>query len=122
MNNNYLEHFGDYLMRSVRDVSIEHWDAVLSGRMKDRKSQELYSIARELSDEANAFARELIPQIVDHTIHSLLQSLDEEDSIKVAVILASGQCENIGDISDGLAGELYTDRGWIKKFSRERSA
>ena len=28
--------------------------------------------------------------------------------------------ENLNDLSDGLSGELYTEDGWIKNYSKER--
>ena len=28
--------------------------------------------------------------------------------------------DDVRDLSDGLAGELYTDDGWISRFSSER--
>lgn len=40
-----------------------------------------------------------------------------EDNMEIEVRVEN---ECISEISDGLAGELYTEDGWIQKFSKQR--
>ncbi len=114
-----LDHFGSVLTKRVRDEAISDWDMILDGRMKDAGSQEIrMQIERlHLSKDQIEFFRRLIPRIIDTTLHHLLWTLEEEDSIDVAVKTQAGSVPSLRDVSDGLAGELYS---WIPRFSRER--
>jgi len=115
-----LDKFGSFLMKDVRDRTIRHWDMVLSGTMKDEESQRLYSAVAPLSADAKKILSEIVPKIADTSLHTLLQSLDDEDDIEVAISADGGRVESIRDVSDGLAGELYSDQGWFARFSEER--
>lgn len=55
----------------------------------------------------------LIPEIVDVSLHNMLFMIEENDDIELLF-----ENENLKEISDGLAGELYTEDGWIDKFSK----
>ncbi|WP_145447970.1 hypothetical protein [Gimesia panareensis] len=60
----------------------------------------------------------LLPEIADTVLHYLLQGFDEvEDEIKITVDTGSEQVASLSEASDGLAGELYTEEGWIARFS-----
>ncbi len=120
MSREALDRFGRFLMNGVRDRAIRHWDMVLRGQMKDDESQRLYSSIITLSPEARAIVSEVVPKIVDTSLHNFLQSLDDVDDIQVAVDTESGRIESISDASDGLAGELYSEHGWFRRFSDER--
>jgi len=104
-------------MKNVRDRTIRHWNMVLCGAMRDDESQRFYSSVAPLSAESKDILSEIVPKIVDTAIHSLLQSLEDEDDIEVAVNIAEERTGSIRDASDGLAGELYSDHGWITRFS-----
>ena len=119
MSREALDRFGRFLMNGVRDRAIRHWDMVLRGQMKDDESQRLYSSIITLSPEARAIVSEVVPKIVDTSLNKFLQSLDDEDDIQVAVDTESGRIESISDDSDGLAGELYSEHGWFRRFSDE---
>ena len=45
----------------------------------------------------------------------MLCMIEEHEDIDVQV-----KKQNISDISDGLAGELYTEDGWIQRFTKQR--
>ena len=119
MNENVLDYFGEILMLEVRDRTIRNWDMILDGKMKG-------SVAQQVRDKMLNFNREqievlkwLIPQIVDLNLHNLLAMVEEHNEIKLGVYDGETN-KNINEISDGLAGELYTEDGWIKRFSENR--
>ena len=68
-----------------------------------------------MNDEQKSLISDIIPQIVDLSIHNMLCLFEEHDEFQIIV-----DGENIADISDGLSGELYTSDGWIEKFSEQR--
>ncbi len=114
-----LDHFGNVLSKCVRDEAISDWDMILDGRMKDAGSQEIrMQIERlQLSEDQIEFLRRLVPRIIDTTLHHLLWTLEQEESIDVAVKTQAGSVPSLREVSDGLTGELYS---WIPRFSRER--
>jgi hypothetical protein len=61
----------------------------------------------------------LVPEIVDAVLHHLLWTFEQNEHIRIAMDLADEQVESLNAISDGLPGELYSDEGWIARFSKE---
>ena len=121
MNQEVLDHFGEVLMKNVRDYTINQWDRdferskivvkldqLISEKFKDFKPKQMESV------------KWLIPRIVDTTIHYFLWMFEQEENIDIAVTLDGEYIERLQDISDGLCGELYTEDGWISRFSKER--
>jgi ferritin len=115
-----LDYFGKYLMTQVRDEAIDHWDRIIDGFMKDSESQEIHNKLKKYSSEEIEFLRELLSKVVDTTLHHLLWSIEQHESIDILVSTESGTVYNVKEISDGLAGELYTEDGWINRFSNKR--
>ncbi|WP_430510840.1 epimerase [Gottfriedia solisilvae] len=115
MSKNGLDLFGKLLMNNIRDEAIDDWERIIEGKMRDEESQNIYKM---LSDNERELVKSLIPKIVDTTIHHLLWTIEQEEFIKVKVNDGT-QYRNINKISDGLAGELYTEDGWISRFSKK---
>ncbi|MBU3218407.1 hypothetical protein LL033_23505 [Clostridium estertheticum] len=119
VNENILDYFGNKLIKEVRDVTIASWDMMLNGKMKGITAQQFSDKISAFNDEQLEVLKWLIPKITDLSLHSLLVMIEQNDEIKVAVY--DGQKDNdIKENSDGLEGELYTEDGWINKFSKER--
>lgn len=114
-----LDYFGSLIATRVRDEAIRDWDMILDGGMKDSDSQAIRArIDRlQMSGAALELLSDLIPRIVDTTLHHLLWTLEQEESLDVAVRIESGVVSNLREVSDGLAGELCE---WIPRFSKER--
>lgn len=112
---NCLNEFGEAFIKEVRDRTIRLFDKKVQGIMKDKDSQLLFEKVNKLSDEQKLLISEIIPQIVDLSIHNTLCLFEEHDEFQIII-----DGENIADISDGLSGELYTSDGWIQKFSEQR--
>lgn len=119
MSGNVLNKFGELLMKDVRDKTISHWDMILDGRMKGISGQQVKAKIDSFSDEQIEVLKWLIPKVIDENLHNLLTMVEENETIKVEVWNhhLSG---NVKELSDGLAGELYTEDGWISRFSKER--
>ncbi len=112
-----LDLFGEYLIKRVRDEAIDDWERISSGKMKDKESQEIFQVLKSFNAEQLEFITNLFPKVIDTTLHHLLWSLEQEE---INVIIQSGENEeliNIREVSDGLAGELYTEDGWISRYS-----
>ncbi len=108
-------------MQRVRDKAIEQWDMAMTGKMKDSSSKKFFERVSQLSEREKEMIRVLIPSVVDTTLHHLLWTLDQVDeSIQIAVQTPIGNVNNLNEVSDGLAGELPTENGWIGRFSNQR--
>jgi hypothetical protein len=119
MSEKHLDTFGEILIKKVRDVTIHNWDNIIDGKMKGQRSKEIREKLSIFNDEQIEVLKELFPMVVDSTLHHLLWTLEQEDGIKLSVEVDQ-KVNSIRDISDGLAGELYTEDGWIMRFSEKR--
>ena len=112
---NDLDLFGEIFINEVRDRTIRVFDKRIEGTMKDESSQQLYKEVQLLNDSQRELVYKIIEQVTDLSIHNVLCMFEEHDEVKL--LYNDG---NLVEESDGLAGELYTDDGWIKKYSKQR--
>lgn len=115
MNENILDYFGNKLMKEVRDETISSLDMMIDGKMKGITAQQVREKISTFNEEQLMTIKWLIPKIIDLNLHNLLMMIEQNDDIKVMV----GD-NDIKEDSDGLEGELYTEDGWISRFSKER--
>ena len=118
-NNELLDEFGMWLMQNVRDDSIESWRMILSGFMKGESSIQTRAKLDAISPAARAAVSAVLPEIVDTVLHHLLWSLEQSDEITVGVHSGGQSTSDLKTVSDGLAGEVFTEEGWIARFSKE---
>ena len=111
-----LDRFGEILIKQVRDKAILDWTKILDGRMKSETAERLRPELSRLDPGELALIERLVPQIVDTALHHLLWTLEQEESVDIAVKTPAGAVPSLREISDGLAGELY---GWIPRFSKQ---
>lgn len=108
-----LEEFGRLLMTRVRDEAIEQWDMIISGQMKDADSQRIHRVISHWPSEHRKVLEDLIPQIVDTTLHHLMWTVEQQERVRLSVDTGA----QLREVSDGLPGDLI---GWREKFSRQR--
>ncbi|RDU23586.1 epimerase [Anaerosacchariphilus polymeriproducens] len=115
MSENILDYFGNKLMKEVRDETISSLDMMIDGKMKGSTAQQIRGKISTFNEEQLMTIKWLITKITDLSIHNLLMMIEQNDDIKVMV-----DDNDIKEDSDGLEGELYTEDGWISRFSKER--
>jgi hypothetical protein len=93
---------------------------ILDGRMKGDLATKARQQLATFSEAQRQVFLSMVPPVVDTVLHHLLWALDQQEQIRVSVTVANQVIPSLKDISDGLAGELPTDQGWIARFSRER--
>jgi hypothetical protein len=114
-----LEHFGALLMKRVRDITIKEMKEGLIHSRNGSISKEINRIAEEksISEKEKLFA--IIPITVDLAIHYFLWMIEEGSNLKLIYKDPETGIEvNVNEISDGLSGEIFTDEGWINRFSK----
>jgi len=111
---NELDEFGELFMREVRDPVIHSAKALLEGALKAPSLQ-------ELQDKLTAVGhRETLEEygvkIANEAIFKVLWFFVENE--KYRLIGPSG--DNLAELSDGLHGEIFTEDGWIARFSEDK--
>jgi hypothetical protein len=102
-------------MARVRDKAILHWTMIASGKMKGEQAEH-DALDRLDADGRQSFLA-LVPAVVDTVLHHLLWTVEQNEKIQLVMVARDGSVTNLNDMSDGLAGELYSERGWIARFS-----
>ncbi|HEX5745173.1 MAG TPA: hypothetical protein VFZ09_02955 [Archangium sp.] len=100
-------------MTRVRDESIEQWDGLIAGQLKGNTAARVNELLAGWSDEQRAVLNALVPAIVDTTLHHLLWTIEQEETVSLSMI----EGPQLRDVSDGLAGDLI---GWKKRYSKQR--
>lgn len=117
MSQELLDRFGKLLMTRVRDKSITEWEKILSGQMKDAGSEVIRKQTEVFGPEQMQIFLRILPEIVDTTLHYLLWAVEQERSVDIVAKDVNGVARSLREVSDGLAGELYSEQGWIARFS-----
>jgi hypothetical protein len=118
-NKHALDFFGQILIERIRDEAIDDWERIFQGKTRDSESKKIFETISTFSPEQVQFILNLFPKIVDTTLHHLLWTFEQEENMNISVRAEENAYFNIRDISDGLAGELYTEDGWISRFSNK---
>ncbi|HNQ24327.1 MAG TPA: hypothetical protein PKK06_14670 [Phycisphaerae bacterium] len=113
-----IEEFARILVESVRDAAIQSNDRTLSG--EHIVAQRWKEAAATGSPEA--FAKVLIPDIVDSTISHLLGAIDQE-LLRLSFTASNGKSVDLTSVakeSGELSGWYRGEGGWCEKHSKER--
>ena len=119
MNKCELDTFGQLLMSEVRDESIIRYQNILNGTLKPQYAQRLHKEIIESCDGNLDAVEKLARSVVDNVIFNFLSMLEEHSGNLKLVHVTGLKRTNLNSISDGLAGELFSDDGWITKYSKE---
>lgn len=115
-----LDLFGRLLMTAVRDRSIHKWDRILDGSLRGRTAEQVRQLVAESGSDVTGLLHELVPRIVDSTIFWMLQMFEESPDLCLYIRDQTHPVQELRDQSDGLAGELFSEDGWIQRFSHCR--
>lgn len=111
-----LDIFGAFMMRNLRDRGVDHIDGLLAGSWKAPSVKKLQRDLRSLSGVQKDLVRRAFVESLDSAIHDFLFALQEQSDgggpVRVRV-----RGKDVGSLSDGLQGELFTDEGWYARFS-----
>jgi hypothetical protein len=118
MSRDALDRFGEAIVRDVRDEAIADWHKIVNNQMKSERAQRLRDQLSNFSEEQRAALLAVVPGIVDTVVHHLMQCLEDNDDIEVSVTIDGQRVQSLREVRDGLAGELYSEQGWIARFSR----
>ena len=109
---NILDEFGKILITEVRDGTIDSMNKMIDGTMKGTIAKLIRKKIAILNNEQIEILKWLIPEIVDFSLDSMLFMFEGHPDLQLVF-----QGVDLKEVSDGLSGELYTEDGWIQKFS-----
>lgn len=109
-----LDDFGSALMRRVRDRSLGRYENIQRGALKSQRAVELHDLLSEFDEQQKKVIKTLITESIDNTLFNFLFMFEEDEDKEIVVADV-----NISEISDGLAGELFSQDGWITRFSQK---
>ncbi len=118
-NDEILEKFGQVLISEVRDETIDKFQMIASGSMKSVPALELHRKLNTFSEDQLSVIRQVVVSSIDDVVHNFLWMLEqhEDDIVLSCGEDKSSKKENVMELSDGISGEIYTDDGWIAKYS-----
>jgi len=114
-----LDEFGKLLIDHVRDKTIDELKGLVSGKMESKQRKEMHRAleSRELEPEQFDIIGRLRMNTVETTMANFLLFFDE-NNFGILYRDEEGREHDIQTMSDGVAGELYSEAGWIARFSR----
>lgn len=108
-----LEKFGEELIRQVRDEVLDKWQTIASGKVKAPRLVKIGKTIKNFKGKPEDLVNLVASEIIDSSLSQLLTLIETSDELIVRF-----SDTNISEVSDGLAGELYGENGWIHKYSK----
>jgi len=118
--NKPLDKFGKIIIDNLRDKQIDYFKGLLEDKWKAEDLKELQQKLKQFNQEERKILNELIENILTHSIHDFLFSIQENSDLDKGLEILIDN-ENVATLSDGLHGEIFGDEGWIQKFSKYKS-
>ena len=112
-----LDKFGEFFVSNLRDKMLDDLQMLLTASWKAPSAQKLQDRLATLNDEQRDILRETAEHLITAGMHDFLFALEEDaDSGGSIRIMVDGT--DLAEASDGLHGEIFTENGWISRFSK----
>ncbi|MGP4672502.1 hypothetical protein ACSV5N_11125 [Agrobacterium salinitolerans] len=116
-----LDTFGRLLMKDVRDQTILEYDGMVSGKINSISGKKLRALLDQFDQDQREAIKSIILTQIDGAIHNFLWLIEKGGDSSFPVVLNGGiPPVDLATASDGLTGELYSDEGWIARYSMNR--
>ncbi len=115
--NNLLESFGKAVIENLRDTSIEEYLSIKSGQMTSADARDIHQTYLSTNPTDRDKIDKIVFNMIDRILHNALVLFEQSADFTITGKAAIASEADIVEMSDGLSGELYTDDGWIKKYS-----
>lgn len=111
-----LDKFGEFFVRNTRDKMLSDLEMLFRGAWKAPTMQALQTKLAGFTDAQKAVIRESADHMITTGMHDLLFALQEEADANGSIrVLVDGT--EVAKLSDGMHGEIFTEDGWIARFS-----
>jgi hypothetical protein len=115
--NQSLDKFGEFYVRNLCDKMLQDIDMLLSGSWKAPAVLNLQNKLAELPEDSRDLIREVAEHMVVTGMHDFLFALQEQADDDGSIRLTVDGVE-VAKESDGMHGEIFSDEGWIARFSQ----
>ncbi|MGZ3759795.1 MAG: hypothetical protein ACXVAY_12940 [Mucilaginibacter sp.] len=113
-----LESFGKEIIDNLRDASIDEYLAIKNGEMKSLDAQNIFKIYTSIDKVHHDKVDVIVLNIIDRVLNNALWMFEQSKAFTISEKGLIDPKEDIVEISDGLSGELYSEDGWIEKYSK----
>lgn len=119
MNNQQssLDKFGEFIVVNLRDKAIENAEMLLENRSKSPQTKILQDELLTFNAAQKAIVANTVKASIDAAIHDFLFAIEEQADFENDIQIIVNE-DNIVEMSDGLQGELFTQDGWLEKYSK----
>lgn len=115
-----VDQFGQLLVAGLYDRVAWYLEHVFSAHMKGPMQQELAAAYHCLDEQSKDAVRKFATEAMTSMLADTLIFFDEQ-SLPIQFTTSEGETINICEMSDGIGAELFTDEGWIARFSKYKN-
>lgn len=115
--NKILDLFGEELMYNVRDYCLDQFHNSINREANTDTKKSFQKNFSSFTPEQQIFIKNLVSELTDAALHYFLWMFQNSENFELSYH-DSNITTNLNNISDGLCGELYTEDGWIEKYSK----
>ena len=108
--NSVVDDFGEIYIKEVRDRTLAVYDKLKRSEMQSAHSRQLSRVLQQISADHPHLLDQVVMEIVDLMLFHSLNCIEQHCELVM-------EDQVVTDLSDGLAGELYSEEGWIQRFS-----
>jgi hypothetical protein len=116
MTSEQIDRIGKFLINEIRDFYIDKFDGLVNGQDPFANHKLRKEIINRFSEEDLIFIKKLIIYCTDNTLSDLLWNLDKSNNESDITICVDDKVLSKDDPC--LQSLLYSDEGWIARFSR----
>ena len=113
-----LDAVGRRIVEFVRDDTLRGLDQLLDGTAKAPSLRNIAARLGRSSEEERTLIRDVAAWAIDNTLHNCMWLLEGGEGLELHMTEPGRAPVNISALSDGLAGELASEKGWIQSFSK----
>ena len=111
-----LDKFGEFVIKNLLDQGIDKFKRLSNGEIEAPSLQGLQQDSQSFNAKDMEVVQRLIVEIMTSTTHDFLYALQERAELKEDIQITVDN-NSITELSDGIQGELFSDNGWIKRYS-----
>ncbi|WP_417888156.1 DUF6547 family protein [Zunongwangia sp.] len=108
------------IIDNLRDKQIDWFKGLIQGKWRSQESKEFHAKLSKLTQEEKQVVADVLEKILEKSMHDFLFAIQESNDLDSGLkVFMDG--ENVAELSDVLHGEIFTEDGWIERFSRHKS-
>ncbi len=117
MKDEILDKGGEFIVKNLFDKGLNNMFIMMEGGFNAPPLQDLQNDLMQFSQKQKDIIKDLVINVMTAATHDFLFRLQEEsDALGEVSLRVDG--EDIGKHSDGLHGEIFTEEGWLSRYSK----